>query len=234
MKQEIIFLLLTLFSFSAIGQEKIWTNRLEFQVSSSFYEVDNNLRGVLWTFNGPKYQISMNYAFGWNTSIQISKNIFLESGLSFVRRKDENADFYNSCFNVSEDVGCFGLNPVVTDKRHHLLTIPIRVRLQKQFSTKFMGFWSGSLNNYLQLFTVYKDSTSFKTKEKYKNYYGYSINTAVGIRHPLTTRCNIELEVNARLYEKYRQEEILGGDLNKFNVFSFNNVNMMLSLNYYL
>ena len=89
------------------------------------------------------------------------------------------------------------------------------------------------MNNYFNLFTVHK-SSRFKNKEKYRNYHGYSIDTAIGIQYPLTKKWNIDLEVNSRLYEKYRQEEILYGDPNSFNTYAFKNINLMLSLNYYL
>ncbi len=230
--KQLFFLAFLFFSFSGISQEKNWTNRLEFQLSYSFSESDNSLRNVLWEFDGPKYQISINYILGWNTSFRLHKNILLESGLSFIRRKNENADLYNVCFHVTEDMGCFGVSPVITDRRHHLIGIPVRIRLQRQFNNKLIAYWSGGIDNYLHLFTVHK-SSEFKNKEKYKNYHGYSINTAIGIQYPLSEKWNVELEVNSRLYEKYRQEEILGGDSDSYDTFYFNNINLMLSLNYY-
>ena len=124
MKQEILLSLLMLFSFIAIGQEDIWTNRLVFQISSSFSQADNNLRRVVRTFDGARYQTSINYAFGWNTAIRLKKNIFLESGLLFVRRKSKNPDIYDGCFHVNlEEIGCGGPSTVIVDRRHHLISI---------------------------------------------------------------------------------------------------------------
>lgn len=231
MKQKILPLLLMLLSFSGIGQENIWTNRLVFQISSSFSKSDNSLRGVLWNFDGPRYRTSMNYALEWNTAIRLQNNIFLESGISFIRRKNKNADLYHVCFHVLEDVRCLGVSPVITDRRHHLVNIPIRIRLQKQLKEKLIIYWSGGIDNYLHLFTIHK-SSDFKNKEKYKNYHGYSINTAIGIRYPLTEKINIGVEANSRLYEKYKQEAILGEDPDNYDTFYFKNINLMLSLNY--
>jgi len=233
MRQTIFHFVFLLLPFLGVGQENIWTNRLEFQTASSFAKVDNSIRNVFWEFEGPRYQISINYAIGWNTSIRLQRNIFLESGLSFIRRKNENADLYDVCFHITEDIGCLGVSPVITDRRHHLISIPLRIRFKRQLSEKLIAYWSGGIDNYLHLFTVHK-SSDFKRKEKYKNYHGYSINTAIGIRYPLTKKINIEVEANSRLYEKYRQEAILRGDSNSFDTYSFENINLMLSINYYL
>ena len=106
MKEKILSLLLLLLSFSVISQESIWTNRIAFQVTSSFAKSDNSLRNVLWSFDGPRYQLSTHFVLGWNTSIQLNKNISLQSGLSLIRRKNENADIFNQCFFHLENEQC--------------------------------------------------------------------------------------------------------------------------------
>lgn len=235
MKQKTLPLLaLLLFSLSAISQEKTWTNRLEFQVSASFTKSDN----FYFAFGNRPFidfrdQTSINYAVGWNTSFSLNKNVSLESGLSFIRRKNKITTGFDHCHPNPENLPCTSVYYTSNNRRHHLLNLPLRIRFQKQFGNKLTSYWSGSFNNYLHLSTVYKVS-DFKSKDKIKTYHGYSIDTAFGIRYPLARRCTVDLEVNSRLFEKYRQAEIAYGNTESFDTFSFININLMLSVNYYL
>ncbi len=232
-KQKTLLFALLYFSFSAISQEKTWTNRLELQTSGSFTQSDRYWQPENRPFLDFERQTSINYAIGWNTSFSLNKNISLESGITFMRRKNKVATGFDHCYPNSENLPCASIYYISRDRRHHLVNMPLRIRLQKKISNKIIAYWSNSFNNYLHLSTVYKVS-DFKRKDKTKTYHGYSIDTAFGFRYPLVNRCTVDLEVNSRLFEKYKQAEIAYGTPNTFDNSSFKNINLMLSFNYYL
>jgi len=150
-----------------------------------------------------------------------------------IRRKNKSSIGFDHCFPNPENRPCTAIFYVNKNRRHHLINIPLLIRIQKQLGDKLTAYWSGSVNNYFHLFTVYITSY-FKDKETFNNYHGYSINTAFGVRYPLNKKWNLDLEVNSRLFEKYREAEITYGNPDTFNESSFKNINLLLSLNYYL
>ncbi|MEM9823523.1 MAG: outer membrane beta-barrel protein [Bacteroidota bacterium] len=224
--KKLIFLFVIVFlPQTGLAQEKQWMHALSLGIETSLYR--SSVTNPVFTV--PPYQVSVNYELGWNVRFRLNSTFYLEGGILFLRRKNENASSFDPCYPRMVATPCPDILIATRNKNYHLAELPLNLLVERKISQQMAFFGSVGISNYLNLFTTYKTG-DISERVNDMNYYGYSFNAALGLNYLLHEKWILTMEMNARIFESYRQEEILFGNGDQFDPLWADNLNLLLGV----
>ncbi len=229
----LFFSICIFYSNIVYGQSTQWYLQATVGAEFSNYKSPFNIKEDSFvSASGEDHSSGFNYQIGGIIGRSINHFISFESGLHILIREDKNIDRTFACDTLEGSRRCVGLSQSIEKKRYHIFEIPIRIRLQKNFSKKHKTYWTGAYSNYLYYATIY-DSGSFENILNRK-YYAFSFNTSIGWEYQIHPKWRIGLDVNARLFEQRQKDEVrflFGQEEKNFNE-HFDNINVGIICKY--
>ncbi len=210
-KQIILCVFLMIISLISFSQSAKF--RLGVQYNPEFYRYSSKQINSTTFEHETNYKTSLNNAFTIVGDIGISDRIWINLGVSYVKRKFLTLEGYDHCLHNKPGEPCLLFYMMTNQQDYHIIEYPIGLSIyltnnSKKIRPKVIG---NIIGKHLISINCYFGGGGSDT-EKQNQLYGIASNIGVGFDYAINDKFTFEFNCLYRFYNLRREQPILMGD----------------------